>query len=96
MKVVITGGTGFIGLRLAQRLLEIGELTGPSGRKEAIDTLLLFDQFEPTNLPAALKERVQVQIGEVAAGGLLLGIVFVRGRFHPKEGKALTLCPHLG
>ncbi len=30
MKVVITGGAGFIGLRLANRLLELGELTGPT------------------------------------------------------------------
>ena len=75
MKVVITGGTGFIGLRLAQRLLEIGELTGPSGRKEAIDTLLLFDQFEPASLPAALKGRVQVQIGEVADRDAIFGAI---------------------
>ncbi len=47
MKVVITGGAGFIGLRLAQRLLEIGELVGPSGRPERIDELLLFDAGTP-------------------------------------------------
>lgn len=66
MKVVITGGTGFIGLRLAQALLERGQLTGPSGRPETIDELLLFDQFAPAALPAALEGKVTLQVGEVA------------------------------
>ena len=52
MKVVITGGTGFVGLRLAQRLLEKGMLTGPSGESEAIDELVLFDMQAPPALMA--------------------------------------------
>ena len=32
MKVLITGGGGFIGYRLARRLLERGTLTGPDGK----------------------------------------------------------------
>ena len=51
MKVVITGGCGFIGLRLAQSLLEKGELTAPSGISEPIDELLLFDMQPPPQLP---------------------------------------------
>ena len=47
MKVVITGGAGFLGFRLAKRLLEIGELTGPDGNKHAIDTITLFDVGKP-------------------------------------------------
>lgn len=48
MKVVITGGGGFIGSQLAKKLLERGALTGPSGDQEAIDSLVLFDaQFPP-------------------------------------------------
>ena len=48
MKVVITGGGGFLGSQLAKRLLERGTLTGPSGRAEPIDSILLFDtQFAP-------------------------------------------------
>ena len=66
MKVVITGGTGFVGLRLAQRLRELGELNGPSGRKEAIDDLLLLDMQAPPSLPVALEGKVSVQIGQVS------------------------------
>lgn len=48
MKVVITGGGGFLGSQLARRLLERGELVGPSGRPEPIDSILLFDaRFAP-------------------------------------------------
>jgi nucleoside-diphosphate-sugar epimerase len=43
MKVVITGGAGFIGQRLASALLARGELTGRSGRPEAIERIVLAD-----------------------------------------------------
>ena len=66
MKVVITGGCGFIGLRLAQRLLERGELTGPSGGPEPIDELVLFDMSAPPALPDALDGRVTVLLGEIS------------------------------
>jgi nucleoside-diphosphate-sugar epimerase len=53
MKVVVTGGSGFVGTMLARRLLELGELTGASGRAEPIDSLLLLDMAEtdPPNPP---------------------------------------------
>ena len=40
---LITGGTGFIGLRLSRRLLERGELAGPDGKPRPIDEIVLFD-----------------------------------------------------
>ena len=43
MKVVITGGTGFLGLRLARRILERGTLIGASGKAEGISEMVLFD-----------------------------------------------------
>lgn len=55
MKVVITGGTGMLGRRLALRLLaapdDQGELVGPSGRTEALEKLILVDAFEPAEPP---------------------------------------------
>ncbi|MBC8001978.1 MAG: NAD-dependent epimerase/dehydratase family protein [Opitutaceae bacterium] len=43
MKVVITGGGGFLGSRLCLKLLQHGALTGPSGSREPIDEIVLFD-----------------------------------------------------
>ncbi|MCG8356606.1 MAG: NAD-dependent epimerase/dehydratase family protein [Kiloniellales bacterium] len=65
MKVVITGGTGFIGRRLARRLLDLGALTGPSGQAEEIDSLLLFDMAAP-DMPELDDPRVAVVTGEIA------------------------------
>ena len=47
MKVVITGGAGFLGRRLARALLARGRLTAPTGREAEIDELLLFDAAAP-------------------------------------------------
>lgn len=51
MKVVITGGTGMLGRRLALRLLAADELVGPSGQAEALERLFLVDAFAPAEPP---------------------------------------------
>lgn len=71
MKIVITGGTGFIGLRLARRLLARGTLTGPAGRPEPIDTITLFDAAVPPQRPADLldgtrPDSIQILSGDIA------------------------------
>jgi nucleoside-diphosphate-sugar epimerase len=66
MKLVITGGTGFIGQLLARRILEIGRLRGPSGRAETVEELLLFDVAAPPARPAWFDRRVRVETGEIA------------------------------
>ncbi len=47
MRVVITGGTGFLGSVLTRRLLDRTVLTAPSGRPEPIDSIVLFDAAQP-------------------------------------------------
>ena len=66
MKVVITGGTGFIGQRLAQALLQRGSLTAPGGAPEPIDELLLFDVAVPAERPAWADERVILRAGDIS------------------------------
>ena len=66
MKVVITGGAGFVGLRLARHLLNRGTLIGPSGNQEPIDRLLLFDQTVPEFRPDGLDNRVEFISGDIS------------------------------
>ena len=66
MKVLITGGTGFLGRMLAERLMERGKLTGPSGALEPIDELLLFDAAKPASPSPTIARPARVAIGDVA------------------------------
>ncbi|MHB1973767.1 MAG: NAD-dependent epimerase/dehydratase family protein, partial [Acidimicrobiales bacterium] len=60
MKVVVTGGTGFLGRSLAKHLLGRGELTGPSGSPERIDSIVLFDVLAPPDLDDELTGKVEL------------------------------------
>jgi len=66
VKVVVTGGTGFVGQRLAIELLRRGQLTAPSGAREPIDELLLFDVALPAERPAWADERVRLRAGDIS------------------------------
>ena len=67
MKVVITGGLGFLGQRLARALLDRGTLTGASGEQEPINALFLFDAAVPDQAPAGLDdERVAMVAGDIS------------------------------
>jgi nucleoside-diphosphate-sugar epimerase len=63
MKVLITGGAGFLGQRLARKLLARGVLTGPDGHAQAIDELRLLDIAAAPDMGDA---RVRVQVGDIA------------------------------
>jgi D-erythronate 2-dehydrogenase len=65
MRVVITGGAGFIGRRLAERLLARGTIAGSDGRPAEIDELVLFDMAAP--LPALKPDkRLKLVTGDIA------------------------------
>jgi nucleoside-diphosphate-sugar epimerase len=66
MRVVITGGAGFLGLRLARRLLERGELTGSGGGRAAIDEIVLADIHAPAERPAWADDRISFSHGDIA------------------------------
>jgi len=75
MKVVITGGLGFVGLNLARALLERGTLTGISGEPEPIDALTLFDVAPPEERPAGLDDRVTIVTGDISDRATVTGLV---------------------
>ncbi|NQU55676.1 MAG: NAD-dependent epimerase/dehydratase family protein [Rhodospirillales bacterium] len=75
MKVVITGGAGFIGLSICRRLLEIGSLTGPSGKQQVIDSIVLFDAHVPVVRPDGLDERVHMVRGDIADPGTVMSLI---------------------
>jgi nucleoside-diphosphate-sugar epimerase len=74
MKVVITGGTGFIGRRIAMRMLERGALAGPDGKDAAIDEIVLFD-VAPPQLALPEDRRLRVVTGEVSDATLMREII---------------------
>ena len=65
LRIVITGGAGFIGRRLAERLLARGMLAGPDGRERAIDELVLFDSVAPDR-PLSPDRRVTYVAGDIS------------------------------
>jgi len=64
MKVVITGGGGFLGFKLAKALLARGRLTGTEGREQEITRITLLDAAFPPGMPA--DPRLRAVTGDVA------------------------------
>jgi len=74
MKVVITGGTGMLGRRLALRLLAADELVGPSGRPEPLEQLILVDAFAPAE-PPPIDPRVEVVNADICDGAVARHVI---------------------
>jgi nucleoside-diphosphate-sugar epimerase len=74
MKVVITGGAGFLGKKLATRLLQQGSIVGPKGSKEPVSELVLFDVAHATGAFLSDK-RVKTVAGDIANPATVAGLV---------------------
>lgn len=64
MRVVITGGTGFVGRKLAERLLRDGAAEGPGGGRQTISEIVLFDQAAPVP-PIEPTNRLKLVTGDI-------------------------------
>ena len=61
MRVIITGGAGFLGRKLAKAILERGTLAGPDGPETPVSGLVLFD-----NVPADdFGGRAETIVGDI-------------------------------
>jgi nucleoside-diphosphate-sugar epimerase len=72
MHVLITGGAGFLGRRLANNLLQRGTLAGAHGEQETIDRMTLLDVVPPTGMT---DPRVTAVSGDVADPVLIKSLV---------------------
>ncbi len=65
MKIVVTGGTGFIGRRIVSALLARDGITGPSGSVEPIEQVVALDAVAP-DPPMPDDPRLTVATGDIA------------------------------
>src|SRR4029079_2471132 len=72
MRVVITGGAGFLGSRLARKLLEKETLVGPGGKATPIRELVLFD-IAPAQ--GFADPRVKIVTGDVADAATVQSLI---------------------
>ena len=71
MNVLITGAAGFLGMRLARRLLALGELTDRHGQRRPIARLTLLDVITPQDFAGSDDSRVRTVLGDLRDPGLL-------------------------
>lgn len=74
MHVVVTGAAGFLGQKLARKLLAGATLTGPGGRPHETSKLTMFDVAPPA-ADIAQDKRVRVVTGDVSNEKLVRDLV---------------------
>ena len=66
MKVLITGGAGFLGLTLARQLCAKPHLSLGKDHQGVIDCIVLNDTVIPQIRPEGLDERVSFVVGDIS------------------------------
>lgn len=64
MRVIITGGAGFLGMRLAQAILRRGALTNANNALREVSSIVLLDQVAPTRMLS--DTRVSSIVGDIS------------------------------
>jgi len=75
MKVMITGGCGFLGLQLAKRICAVGQLTTFGGTLQVVEEIILFDPFVPDHLPGGLDDRVRMVKGDIGDSNRIKSLI---------------------
>jgi nucleoside-diphosphate-sugar epimerase len=74
MKVVITGGGGFLGKKLARRILQQGSIANAEGKQQSVKEVLLFDVARASG-PGLDDPRVRAIAGDIANPSTVRDIV---------------------
>jgi len=76
VKVIITGGSGFLGLRLMNAILDKKTLIGQTGETELVKNIILLDASTPRALPANFNDdRVSFVEGSITDSKLLNSLI---------------------